>query len=83
MRYEPFSRIALRVDVPDHGLRRGDVATIVDRHPGPAGREPAYSVEVFNAVGETLAVLTLPGGQIEPLTRHEVLQVRELASPSS
>lgn len=79
MQYEPFSRVALRVDLPDHGLRRGDVGTIVERHAGPTGREQGYSVEIFNAVGETLAVLTLPQSKIEPLTRDEVLHTRELA----
>jgi len=33
---------------------------------------------VFNAVGETLAVVTVRESQIEPLTSKEVLHVRRL-----
>jgi hypothetical protein len=45
--------------------------------------EPGYSVEVFNAVGETLAVLTLPESSFEALRRDEVLSVRSLASDAA
>lgn len=78
MAYEPFSKVALKVDVPAHKLRKGDVATIVETHPGRPGQEPGYSLEVFNAVGETLAVVTLRESQIEPLTNKEVFHIRRL-----
>lgn len=65
MAIELFSKVALKVDVPSHKLRKGDVASIVEAHPGPPGEEPGYSLEVFNAVGETLAVVTLRESQIE------------------
>ena len=51
MKFEMFSRVALKTDVPENGLRRGDVATIVEYHQGRPGQEPGYSLEVFNAVG--------------------------------
>ena len=77
MKFPLYSRVALAVDVPTEGIRRGDVATIVDHHASPgAGIEPGYSVEVFNAVGETLAVVTLPESSFEALRRDEVLAVR-------
>lgn len=46
----------------------------------PVGRKKnrGYSLEVFNAVGETLAVVTVRESQIEPLTNNEVLHVRRL-----
>ena len=78
MAYELFSKVALKSDVPAHKLRWGDVATIVESHPGRPGQEPGYSLEVFNAVGETLAVVTVRESQIEPLTSKEVLHVRRL-----
>ena len=74
------SRVALTVDLPAEGIRRGDVATIVEHHTAPASDiEPGYSVEVFDAIGETLAVLTLPESHLESLRRDEVLSVRSLA----
>lgn len=68
------------VDLPAEGIHRGDVATIVEHHTAPASDiEPGYSVEVFDAIGETLAVLTLPESHLESLRRDEVLSVRSLA----
>jgi len=80
MKFEMFSQVALKTDVPEHGLRHGDVATIVEYHQGRPGQKPGYSLEVFNAVGETLAVITLAESQIESLTAKEILHVRPLAS---
>ena len=79
MKYEPFTRIALKTDLPEHGLRSGDVATVVEYQPGRTGQEPGYCLEVFNAVGETVAVVTVRESQIEPLTSKELLHVRPLA----
>ncbi|HJR77316.1 MAG TPA: DUF4926 domain-containing protein [Nitrospiraceae bacterium] len=83
MAFELFSKVALKVDVPSHKLRKGDVATIVETHAGRSGEEPGYSLEVFNAVGETLAVVTVRASQIEPLTNNEVLHVRRLDEVSA
>jgi hypothetical protein len=78
MGYQLFTKVALKVDVPNHRLRKGDVATIVEAHPGVSGQETGYSLEVFNAVGETLAVVTLRESQIEALATDAVLHVRRL-----
>jgi hypothetical protein len=78
MAYQLFTKVALNADLPAHKLRRGDVATIVEEHPGRPGQEPGYSLEVFNAVGETIAVVTVGESQIEPLSSKEVLHVRRL-----
>lgn len=83
MAFELFSKVALRVDMPAHKLRIGDGASIVETHPGGPGEEPGYSLEVFNAVGETLAVVTVRESQIEPLTNNEVLHVRRLNGVSA
>ena len=80
MKFPLFSRVALAVDVPTEGIRRGDVATVVDAHPAPdSDGEMGYSVEVFNALGDTIAVLTLPESHLEALRRDEILSVRSLA----
>ncbi len=78
MAFELFTRVALREDFPQHRLRNGDVGTIVDRHEGLAGQEDGYSLEVFNAIGETIAVMVVRESQIEPLVSDEVLHVRQL-----
>ncbi|MDP2601084.1 MAG: DUF4926 domain-containing protein [Deltaproteobacteria bacterium] len=78
MKIDLFKRVALRMDIPEQGLRKGDVATIVEHLPGKAG-EDGYALEVFNAVGETIAVITVPESAVEPLTADTIPSVRPLA----
>ena len=80
MKYDLFIRVALAEDLPERRLRRGDVATVVEHHPGHPGQEPGYSIEVFNAVGESVDVVTVRESQIAPLTANELLAVRRLAA---
>ena len=78
MAYEQYSKVALKVDLPPHRLRRGDVAIVVDSRPARPGQEPGYYLEVFNAVGESIAVLMVDESQIKPLTQNEILHARRL-----
>ncbi len=78
MTYPLFKRVSLAQDIPEHGLHKGDLATIVEMHEGSPGQETGYSLEVFNAVGETIAVLVVEESRINPVRRNEILHVREL-----
>ncbi|MEI6239759.1 MAG: DUF4926 domain-containing protein [Planctomycetia bacterium] len=73
-----FQRVALRRNVDGHWLRAGDVAYLVAHVPHPAGGERGCVLEVFNAVGESIATVTVPESDIEPLAADEVLAVRRL-----
>ena len=75
-----FSRVALKTNLPKLRLRRGDIATIVEYHRGRGGQEPGYSLEIFNAVGDTVGVVTVRESQIESLNAGSVLHVRPLAA---
>ncbi len=55
MRFKLFQQVALARDLQEKNLRRGDVATIVYSHPANGG-EVGHSIEIFNAVGDTIAV---------------------------
>ena len=66
MKYALFTLVTLNTDLPEHGLRSGDIATVVEYHPGSSGQEPGYTLETFNDVGDTLAVLTVRESQIVP-----------------
>lgn len=77
MRYELFSQVALAEDFPIQGLCAGDLATVVDYHQQD-NREDGYSLEVFNALGTTIAVITVAESQIVPLHAGEILTVRSL-----
>ena len=79
MKYELFTRVALNIDLPQYGLRSGDIATVVEAHSGQPGQELGYSLEVFNAVGDTIAVVTVRESEIVPLNANELLHVRPLA----
>ncbi len=77
MRYKLFEEIVLKKDMPGKNLKKGDIATIVEYHPVTGG-EDGYSLEVFNALGDTIAVITVPESAIESLTEYEVFSVRSL-----
>jgi hypothetical protein len=73
-----FQNVALRCDVENHWLRAGDIAYLLDIVPHPSGGEPGCVLEVFNAVGESIATVTVPESNVEPLAADEVLSVRWL-----
>ena len=78
MNIELFSQVALARDLPQQGLRRGDVTTVVEKLPATeaSGGEEGYILEVFNAIGETIAVVTVPVSAVEPLRASELFSVR-------
>lgn len=76
MGYELFTRVSLAEDLPEHVLHKGDLATIVEKHEGKPEQETGYSLEVFNAVGETIAVLVVEESKINPVKGNEILRVR-------
>lgn len=77
MQFELYTDVALTCDVPEHRLKRGDIVKLVDRHVAPDGTA-GYSIEVFNAVGDTIAVTTVPVTALEALRDDEVLSARAL-----
>jgi hypothetical protein len=78
MAYPLFTRVSLTENFPEQGLHKGDLATIVEIHEGDPAQETGYSLEVFNAVGETIAVLVVEESKISPVKRNEILRVRQL-----
>ena len=79
-----YQRVALTRDFPEHNLYKGDVAVVVEHLPGTAasGGEDGYALEVFNAIGETIAVVMVPASSVKPLTENEIFQIRLLSSTS-
>jgi len=78
MTYKLFEEVVLTKDIPKKSLKKGDVATIVEHHPVSDG-EDGYSLELFNALGDTIAVITVPESEIEALTEDEIFSVRSYA----
>lgn len=75
MNLELYSDAVLTCDVPEHRLKRGDIVKLVDHHVAPDGTE-GYSIEVFNAIGDTIAVTAVPATALEPLREDEILCAR-------
>ncbi len=68
--------IVLLRDLPEDGLKAGDIGTVVHVHQGGAG----YEVEFITLAGETVAVVTLLPSQLRPITRRDLAHVRELTA---
>jgi hypothetical protein len=66
----------LLTDLPDHGLRAGDVGVVV----GVYGDGEAYEIEFLTADGDTVAVETLPAAQVTPLAGRRILHARPFAT---
>jgi len=77
MKLKLYTDAALACDVPEHRLKRGDIVKLVDHHVAPDGTE-GYSIEVFNAVGDTIAVTAVPLAALEPLREDEILCARSV-----
>ena len=75
MDFQLFSEVVLVRDVPEEGLRAGDVGTVVERHDVP-GIETGYSLELFDMLGNTVAVITVPGSWLRLPTEADRPAVR-------
>ena len=71
MMFRTLDVVALLVDLPEHGLRRGDLGTVVD----VPGRD-TLEVEFITASGKTQAVVTLTPGDVRPVTDDDVVATR-------
>ena len=79
MRLDLYQSVALTCDLPEQSLKRGDVATLVDYAPHPSDGERGCILEVFNALGDSLAIVAVPESAVEPLRADEIMAVRPLA----
>lgn len=73
MKYELLQSVVLARDIPEQGLRRGDLGTVVERYE-PDGVE----VEFVTGSGKTQAVLTLSVDDVRPIEERDVIAVRPL-----
>lgn len=83
---DELERFVLTEDLPEHGLRAGDLGTIVMVHSsggessdgdysGPEG----YTAEFTYLTGETRAVVDLRPDQVRPAERGEVAQATRVS----
>ena len=78
MTLELYTEVALTQNIAEYNLKIGDIATLVDFVPHPQGGEQGCVLEIFNAVGESIAVVIVPKSAIKPLEANEILTTRPL-----
>jgi len=65
--------VVLTVDLPEYGLKKGDVGTVVLLHDSRG-----YEVEFMTLGGSTLVVVSLSSTQVRPAGSREIAQARAL-----
>jgi hypothetical protein len=75
MGFRTLQCVVLQRDLPEQGLRSGDLGTIVETYE-PDGLE----VEFVTATGETIAVLTLTERDVRKISAEDVLATRSSQS---
>jgi hypothetical protein len=77
MKQALYKDAVLACNVPEHRLKRCDIVRLVDYHVAPDGTD-GYSIGVFNAVGDTIAVTAVSATALEPLREDEILCARSV-----
>lgn len=67
--------VVLTTDLPEHGLAKDDIGTVVLVHEGGKG----CTVEFMTLAGKTLAVVTLLADQIRQIGKDEIAHARHVA----
>ncbi len=71
MRYRVLDTVVLDRDLPEHGLRKGDLGAVVEVYE-PDGIE----VEFVTASGRTEALMTLAARDVRPVADNDLVSVR-------
>jgi len=71
MNFKLLDTAVLNKDLPDHGLKRGDVGAVVEIY-----STNALEVEFVRGSGETQALVTLKKRDLRRIGRDELLSVR-------
>ena len=74
MKIKEHDCVVLTAGLPAEALEAGDVGTVVHIHADGA----AYEVEFATLAGHTIAVVTVPAGNLRPVGKRDVNHVREL-----
>lgn len=80
MQPDLYSEVVVNRDIPEADVKRGDLALFVERLHHPAGGEDGAVLEIFNALGDSLRIVTVPLAAIERLQEDQVPAVRPLVA---
>jgi len=71
MEFVQLDAVVLRRDVPEHGLRAGDLGAVVETY-----GEHHLEVEFVQASGRTRALVTLKTDDVRAVSAEDILAVR-------
>ncbi|MGH2771556.1 MAG: DUF4926 domain-containing protein [Actinomycetota bacterium] len=71
MTFELLDTVVLNRDLPEHGLRKGDLGAVVEVY-----SSDALDVEFVTASGRTRALVTLKVSDIRPVQDNDLVTVR-------
>ncbi len=67
MTIELYTQVALTVDLPQYGLKKGDIAYAIEHYSMPEGKEDGYSLEGFDTSIPSIT-LEVRESQISPIS---------------
>ncbi len=73
MKFDELEIVVLKLDMPEHGLREGDIGTVVAIYP-----DGGLEIEFVRGSGITQALLTLTEKDIRKVDSHDLLSTRRL-----
>jgi hypothetical protein len=72
-----YTEVMLLEDFPQFNLKAGDIALYIEYLISQQGAEGAI-LEIFNAVGESLGIVTVPLSAVSPITSDYLPAVRPM-----
>lgn len=74
MKFRELETVVLERDIPEHGLRKGDLGSVVELY------EPdGLDVEFVRASGKTQALVTLRSNDVRSVRDEDLVSVRSVA----
>ena len=78
MKYNLYTEIVFNQDIDEYSIKKGDIGTLVEYYPANNfTSKDGYSIEIFDALGDTLKVVTVDESKISLIKHNSVLSVRE------
>jgi Domain of unknown function (DUF4926) len=71
MKFALLDTVVLNHDVPEHGLRAGDLGAVVELYAADG-----VEVEFVQGSGQTKALVTLRSADLRSVTQNDILAVR-------
>ena len=71
--FKPLDTVVLDRDLPEHGLRRGDLGAVVQLY-----ASEGIEVEFVRASGRTQALVTLSARDVRAVDDRDLIAVRQL-----